>query len=233
MGSTRLPGKVLQDVAGMTMLQRVVERARRSQHSSSTMVATTTLDRDTAIVSECEALGVAVFRGPEDDVLDRYYRAAKSADADAVVRVTSDCPLLDPEVLDRVVQTYLQDGPDYASNTVERTYPRGLDVEIFSMHSLESAWQEASDPADRVHVTPYFYRNPDRFRNIQVTADRDFSGLRWTVDTTEDLTLVRRVYETLGADRDFSWLEVVDLFKREPSLSAINANIEQKKLEEG
>ncbi len=164
MGSTRLPGKALKDLHGRTMLARVVRRALRSALIDKLVVATTEKKADDVIVSECDSLGISCFRGSEDDVLDRYYQAARAFSADLIVRITSDCPLIDPEIIDRVVQAFLDNCPDYASNTIESTYPRGLDVEVFAFDALKKAWCEASMDFQHVHVTPYIYLHPDQFR---------------------------------------------------------------------
>lgn len=231
-GSTRLPGKALRDIGGRTMLARVVRRARRSRLVDEVVVATTIEPGDKAIVDECELLGVPSFRGSEQDVLDRYYRASRAFSADSIVRITSDCPLIDPEVVDKVVQAFLDEGPDYASNTLVSTYPRGLDVEVFSMDALEKAGAEASKDYQHVHVTPYIYQNPGLFRLLSVTGDEDYSCYRWTVDTKEDLDLVRAIYGKLGRDDDFSWKDVLKLLEKEPDLAEINRHICQKSLEE-
>lgn len=232
MGSSRLPGKALKDIQGRSMLARVVRRAQRSSLIDRLIVATTDKEADDAIASECKILGVSVFRGSEDDVLDRYYQAAKAFSAEAVVRITSDCPLIDPDVIDRVVRVFLDNRPDYASNTIENTYPRGLDVEVFTFSALEKAWRNASLDFERVHVTPYIYLHPELFRKLSVTAEKNLSFYRWTVDTAEDLALVRAVYEKMGGDDHFSWRDVLDLFEREPGLAELNRHIRQKSLEE-
>ena len=232
MGSSRLPGKVLKDINGRTMLARVVRRASRSTLVNKVIVATTTASRDKAIIDECESLGIQSFRGSEQDVLDRYYRAAKLFFAEAVVRITSDCPLVDPEIIDQVIQAFRKDGADYASNTIVGTYPRGLDVEVFTFSALEKAWREAREPYQRVHVTPYFYQNPELFRLVPVIGVEDNSNYRWTVDTEEDLDLVRTVYARMNRDDSFSWRDVLNLMKIEPELADINRHIQQKSLEE-
>jgi len=232
MGSSRLPGKALKDIQGRSMLARVVRRAQRSSLIDRLIVATTDKEADDAIASECKVLGVSVFRGSEDDVLDRYYQAAKAFSAEAVVRITSDCPLIDPDVIDRVVQVFLDNSPDYASNTIENTYPRGLDVEVFTFSALEKAWRNASRDFERVHVTPYIYLHPELFRKLSVTSEKNLSFYRWTVDTAEDLALVRAIYEKMGGDDHFSWRDVLELFEREPCLAELNRHIRQKSLEE-
>ncbi len=232
MGSTRLPGKVLKDIQGRTMLARVVRRASRSALIDKVVVATTENKADDLILSECESLGVPAFRGSEYDVLDRYYQAAKSHSADCVVRITSDCPLIDHEVIDCIVQAFLDKRPDYASNTLASTYPRGLDTEVFSFGTLYRARQEAVEDFQHVHVTPYIYQHPERFKILSVTAKQIWSHYRWTVDTQEDLNLVRAIYKKIDRDDDFSWRDVLELLEREPEMAKINCHIRQKSLEE-
>lgn len=231
-GSTRLPGKVLLDIAGRPMLEHVVRRVQRSRIARQTVVATTALRRDDVIVELCRSLGVPTYRGSEEDVIDRYHGAARQFEAEAVVRITADCPLLDAAVMDRVLAAFLENRPDYASNTLVRTYPRGLDTEVFTRAALEAAWREASAKEHRVHVTPYLYLTPGRFRTFSVEDSPDYSDLRLTVDTEEDLELVRQVYEHLGREGRFTWMDVVDLMRREPTLAAVNAHVEQKNLSE-
>ncbi|MDD1752005.1 MAG: glycosyltransferase family protein [Methanotrichaceae archaeon] len=231
-GSTRFPGKVLKDIAGRTMLARVVRRTQRSALINNIVVATTSEKADDTIVKECETLGVSYFRGSEMDVLDRYYQAAKAFSADSVVRITSDCPFIDAEIIDKVIQAFLDESPDYASNTQVSSYPRGLDVEVFSVEALEMAWQAASEDYQHVHVTPYIYQHPELFRLLSVKGEEDFSCYRWTVDTQEDLDLARAIYKRIDRDDEFSWREVLALFEREPELAEINKHIRQKSLEE-
>ena len=230
MGSTRLPGKVMKDIGGETMLARVVWRARRAKLLDEVVVATTNKAVDAPIVSECTKLGVPVFRGDEQDVLDRYYRSAQANRAEAIVRITSDCPLIDPEIIDDVVRAFLKTKPDYASNTF---FPRGLDVEVITMASLERAWHESNKSYHRVHVTPYIYQNRDLFRLLSVKAEEDYSSYRWTVDTREDLNFVRSVYGRFDNQDTFGWHDVLKVLDREPELVELNHHILQKKLEEG
>ncbi len=233
MGSTRLPGKVLADIHGRTMIARVVERTRRSRRVEDVVLAATTHPQDAPLLEEATRLGVSVFRGSEQDVLDRYVRCAQESNADPVVRITSDCPLLDPELVDRVVDAFRSSPCDYASNLLDRTYPQGLDVEVVSGQALERAWREAREPWERVHVTPYINRHPDRFRLVGVRAEADFSRFRWTVDTSEDLAFVREVYARMAPRTDFGWKEVLALLGREPELLEINRHVRQKAPEEG
>ncbi len=233
MGSTRLPGKVLQDIGGRTMLARVLERVGRAHLVDGLVVATTTGPEDEAILQECHRLRIPVHRGSAEDVLDRYHDAARVFDADPVVRITSDCPLLDPGVLDETVALFRRESPDYASNVTARSYPQGLDVEVIRRSALEAAWHAATKPYERVHVTPFIYRHQDRFRIATLRADADYSGYRWTVDTADDLAFVRAVYARLGGDGPFGWRAVLDLLAREPQLLEINRHVRQKALEEG
>jgi len=228
MGSTRLPGKVLKDLCGDTVLARTVSRARRAVLLTDIVIATTTTLADDAIVLESQRLGCNVFRGSEQDVLDRYYCAAQESKADVVVRITSDCPLIDPEVSDRTIRAFLNGDADYASNVLDRTYPRGLDTEVMSFSALEIAWRDAREPFQREHVTPFLHQNPQRFKLLSVTGDEDYSHHRWTLDVPEDLKFLRAVYSRRGDANDLSWRDVLGILEREPQLVSINRNIKQK-----
>lgn len=229
MGSTRLAGKVLEDLGGETVLARVVNRTRRAKRVDDVVIATTAQPSDDVIVGLCQERGWPVFRGSEEDVLDRYYRAALAFGADVVVRVTSDCPLIEPAIIDRVVSEFLSQRPklEYVSNSLERTFPLGLDVEVMSFEALEKAWQEDRNPAWREHVTPYIWHHPERFRIRNVASDTDYSYMRWTVDTIEDLTFVRKIYEHFQDD-GFSWKEVLRLLEKHPEWLEINRHVKQK-----
>ncbi len=233
MGSTRLPGKVLADIDGRTMISRVVERARRARRVDEVVVAATTNPSDAPLIEECARLRLPTFRGSEQDVLDRYVRCARERDADPVVRITSDCPLLDPGIVDRVVDAFHASPCDYASNVLERTFPQGLDVEVVSRLALERAALETREAWQRVHVTPYISRHPDRFRLVGVRAEADYSRFRWTVDTEDDLAFVREIYARFRPRTDFGWTEVLALLAREPKLVEINRHVRQKSAEEG
>ena len=231
-GSTRLPRKVLQDIGGRTMLARVVERARAARMVDEVIVATTVLPEDDAIVAACVALDVRVSRGSELDVLDRYHQAALAARADTVVRITSDCPLLDPALVDELVGRFEAERPDYASNSLDHRYPRGLDAECMTQAALGHAWRAATRPYERVHVTPYLYQNPHLFRLLSVSPPGDHGHHRWTVDTPADLALVRAVWERLGRS-DFGWRDVLAVVDGDATIRALNAHVQQKALEEG
>jgi len=232
MRSTRLPGKVLTLVAGRPMLAQQLDRLRACRQIDELLVATTTNSADDPVVALARKEGVAFFRGEEHDVLGRYLAAARWAAADVVIRITADCPLIDSVVTDRVVGVLLdrQSPCDYASNTLRRSYPRGLDVEAFWIDVLQRmARQGTSNPA-REHVTWFLHRErPDLFLLRDVVDSVDNSDLRWTVDAPEDLELVRRLYARAHLpDRLVSYQELVDLVRSDPELLAINARMAQR-----
>lgn len=230
MGSTRLPGKIAMPILDKPMLWWDIHRVRKSRLLDAIVVATTTESADDQIESLCHEQGWPVFRGSEADVLDRYYHAAIAFEAQHIVRVTSDCPLIDSAVIDYVIAAYAAAAPqvEYASNTHQRSFPRGLDVEIFSINALETAWHEDSSPW-REHVTPYIYNHPDRFALLSVTNPVDYSHHRWTVDTPEDIALVRQIYGHISHG-DFGWHEVLDVLTNHPEWIEINQHVEQKKI---
>lgn len=232
MGSSRLPGKVFQDIAGAPMLRRVMDRLGRARELDAIVVATTIEPGDAAIEEFCRDAGWMCSRGSETDVLDRYYHAARDAKAGVVVRITSDCPLIDPELVDAIVTTYrARPELDYLSNTIgRRSFPRGLDVEVFSFAALKRAWNEDGDAAWREHVTPYIYRRTDRFRCDTFEQETDHSDRRWTVDTSEDLELVRRIYEHFGHD-EFTWQAALQACSQHPEWAELNHHIEQKSVD--
>ncbi|MCI0577817.1 MAG: glycosyltransferase family protein [Chloroflexi bacterium] len=223
MGSTRLPGKVMMEIAGQPMLWQVANRARQATLTDQVVIATSNQKGDDPVAAFCEQAEIPCFRGSETDVLDRYYQAAQWIGADVVVRLTADCPLLDPTVVDQVAAAYLEGGCDYASNTIERTYPDGLDTEVFSFATLARAWREAELLSEREHVTPYIWKNSHLFRLLQVRQATDLSSWRWTVDEPEDLAFVRRVYERLyRPGKTFLIADVVALLVSQPELAQIN-----------
>ena len=233
MGSTRLPGKVLKQIGDDTMLAQVIKRTQRANTITSVVVATTIKPSDDVIEAECQRLGVDVWRGNEDDVLDRYYQAANAYQAKSIVRITSDCPLIEAQVIDRVVEAFQATQSDYASNFEERTYPRGLDIEVMTFAALEKAWREANERFQRAHVTPYIYQNPQIFQIFSVKNEVDYSNYRWTVDTDDDLAFVQVVYDKLRKSPLFNWQDVLALMEQEPALVAMNQHIQQKSLHEG
>ena len=231
-GSTRLPGKVLLNLMGEPMLVHEMARIGRSERITSTMVATTDLPADDRIVDLCKTQGWQYCRGSEQDVLDRYYQCARKTGADAVVRLTSDCPLIEPAVIDRVIEKFLQDSPhlDYVSNVFPpRTFPRGLDTEVFSFAALEKSWKEDKNPLLREHVTQYIVQNPEKFRTAGITNSHDLSDFRWTVDTKEDFRLVTEIYSYFGHNR-FTLNDVLSLIEERPELRLINQDIHQKEV---
>lgn len=233
MTSTRLPGKVLMPVMGKPLLEYEIERLQRVRRADDIIIATTTNDTDQPIVDLAEKLGIKVFRGSEEDVLSRYFGAAKVNDLDVVVRITSDCPLIDPAVVDNVIGVYLENVEecDYVSNCLNRTFPRGMDTEVFSFCLLEKVYCEAIEQAYREHVTPYIYEDSQRFRLLNVAFQRDESHQRWTVDTLEDFNLIERILETLYPINHFFELEdTLALMSAHPNWFEINSHIEQKKL---
>ncbi len=232
MGSSRLPGKVMLEIAGQPMLTHVVRRARQAASLDGVVVATTTDPGDDPVADYCRSHEILFYRGDPQDVLDRYYQTAKTFDAREIVRLTADCPLIDPSVIDLVVKRFRHNNVDFAANRLpppwHRTYPIGLDIEVCTFAALERAWQEADQPHQREHVTPYLYEEPDRFKILLVDHEPDYGNHRWTVDTVEDLALVREIFARFSPEEDFSWTAVLALLEREPSLAAINANVRHK-----
>jgi spore coat polysaccharide biosynthesis protein SpsF len=258
MGSSRLPGKVLLDIGGEPMLVRVVERTRRAGNLSGVLVATTDDPSDDPVAKLCMERGYTFHRGSVQDVLDRYYHASHSQNADVVVRITADCPVIDPTVIDRTVDAFLgnlkpqdeilsrrsssldirpaEGAYDFAANRLpppfHRTYPIGLDVEVCSVSALDFAWEHAAEKHEREHVMPYLYETAGRFNVLLVNYETDLGSLRWTVDTPQDLELLRRLYAHFGDRDDFSWLDVLALWRRNPELAEINAGVRHKTLRE-
>ena len=232
MGSTRLPGKILKKVQGKTLLEIQLERLRHSTLIQQVVVATTTLAKDDPVVDLCKQLNIDFYRGSEEDVLSRYYEAAVKFKANVIVRLTSDCPLIDPSIVDEVINIYFSKiDIDYVSNTLERTYPRGLDVEIFSFKALQQAYLEAVLQSDREHVTPFLYSNPKLFVIESVKCKQDYSNFRWTVDTPEDFEMIKRIINELYRDNELFYMQdIVQMLATNPEWSKINAHIEQKKL---
>ncbi len=222
LGSTRFPGKVLADLLGKPMLTHVVERVRRARTVTSVVVATTESTRDDPIVSHCAMLGVACTRGSEADVLDRFQQAAKLHRADVVVRVTADCPLIDPAVIDRVVAAFLTAEVDYAANILQPSYPDGLDVEVFRASALQRAWECARKPSEREHVTPYLRTAPEFSRlNVVSGLDPAVGRERWTVDEIPDLEFIRGIYKVFVGRPDFGLDDVIALLASRPDLQKL------------
>lgn len=233
MQSSRLPGKVLRDLCGRPMLARVVGRVGRARAVERVVVAAPDDAENEPIAALCRRLGVPCFRGSHHDVLDRFHRAAEAFAARVVVRITADCPLVDPQVIDQVVAALLEHQPDYASNVLRRGWPRGLDTEVVTSDALRRASNEARLPYQRIHVTPYIYEHPERFRLHSVAGPCNLGHWRWTVDTPADLEFARAIYEQFSGDDRFGWHEVKRLVAQRPQLAAINAQVRQKELVEG
>ena len=251
MSSSRLPGKILADIAGQPMLQRVLIRTSRAGTVTETIFATTTDPSDDPVAEYCDFSGIPITRGSLYDVLDRYYQTAKQANADIVVRVTADCPVIDPVLIDDVTRTLLDGEYDFACNRLpppwHRTYPIGLDVEACTFKVLEKAWKDAKEPHHREHAMPYFYEgvqlsalsrqlsvgvSPRGFRIALLNHTTDFGDYRWTVDTPKDLEFIRQVYNRFDGRDDFSWKDVLDLVHHEPDLVKINAGVQHKTLKD-
>ncbi|SHH20783.1 cytidylyltransferase domain-containing protein [Tepidibacter thalassicus] len=233
MGSTRLPGKVLKTLKGRSVLAHVVDRVRQSKYVNDIVIATTNLQKDNVLIEEIKKMGIKYFRGSEWDVLSRYYYAAKENNADIIVRITSDCPLIDSKVVDDIIKFYLDNNYELVTNAgmdlSKRTYPRGLDVEVFSFNVLEKVYNNANRNYQREHVTPYIYENID---NIYYYLNKkDYSKYRWTLDTIEDFKLISRIYdEFYTGDHDFYLDEIIEFMNKNPEISKINEHIEQKKI---
>jgi spore coat polysaccharide biosynthesis protein SpsF len=255
MKSSRLPDKVMLDIAGKPMLQHVIERTSRAKMVQQVVVATTTGADEDPIAELSASINVPCFRGSLQDVLDRYYQCAKKYSPDVVVRITADCPVIDAGLIDETVSVLLgetegnglwqpQGDPrlygqstasgipwDYAATRLpppwRRSYPIGLDVEAFTFSALETAWHEAKEQHDREHVLPYLYEVENRFRCIIGAHQPDCGHHRWTVDTPTDLELIRQIYSRLQGE-DFSWKDVLRLVKQQPELSMINADVPHK-----
>lgn len=224
MGSSRLPGKVLKEVGGRPMIQFLLERLARAQTVDAIVLATSASAGNDSLAELVQGLGFDVYRGSEHDVLDRYYQASLGAKATTVIRITGDCPLVDPALVDEAVAAFASGDVDYLSNVAPPSYPDGLDLEVFSFAVLERAWREAKAPAEREHVTS-FIRESGLFQIANLTGTSDHSGERWTVDEPADLTVVRAVVDHFGGRPDFSWQEVIDLAVTHPEVFAANRHI--------
>jgi len=232
MGSKRLPGKVLLSLFDKPLLLWMIERVVRAKSLDGFAIATSTDPKDDPIAALCSSAAITYIRGSEEDVLQRYHEAAQALDATVIVRLTADCPLIDPAIIDKVVNFYRDNYPfyDYVSNTLVHSFPRGMDVEVFSMESLATAYREALSSTEREHVTPFIYRHPDRFRLGNVAHSRDLSIWRWTVDELEDFTLIRNLVTALYPSHPhFSFEELIAIMEANPEWHAINAHVEQKK----
>jgi spore coat polysaccharide biosynthesis protein SpsF len=233
MGSTRLPGKVMAEIAGKPMLLHVLERIQRAHLVNSILIATTCLQEDDSLCDWATRHGYPFYRGSQFDVLDRYYQAAFAGRADRIVRITSDCPLIDPVLIDQSIEIHEKTGADYVSDSVRPTLPLGESVEVFCFKSLARAWSNASLEYERVHVTPYFYRNPGKFTLESLGLSGDYRHYRWTVDTPEDLEFVKRVFAKAGNEEAcLSWRDTLSIVDKNPQIKYLNEHIIQKRLEE-
>jgi spore coat polysaccharide biosynthesis protein SpsF len=232
MGSSRLPGKVLKPLYGTSVLGQVIDRLKAVDRINHIVIATTANSEDDVIVKEADRLGVSWSRGDQNDVLSRYYYAAVQYKADVVVRITSDCPLIDSEITNKVIESFFNmPTVDYCSNTLDRTFPRGLDTEVFTMEALDRCHREGKLDYEREHVTPYIYQHPEQFNIRQYTYEKDYSSYRWTLDTHEDWELISRMYNFLYVPGKISpWSAGIRLMEEHPELVEINKHIEQKKL---
>jgi len=215
MGSTRLPGKVLKEVNGKPLIEILLNRLSEAKRIDKIVLATSINKENDDLSKAVEKLGFDVFRGSEEDVLDRYYKSASEYSPVGVVRVTGDCPLIDANLVDRVIRKFQKTGVDYASNTMPRTYPDGLDLSVFSFETLEIAWRQAKTKYDREHVTP-FMRHPKRFKISSVMNDVDYSKERWTIDELEDFKVLCNIFNHFKPDFLFSRLEVIELKSKLP-----------------
>jgi spore coat polysaccharide biosynthesis protein SpsF len=233
MGSTRLPGKVMKDLKGKPVLWHVIERVKQAENIDQIIIATTTHERDKIIFDKAKEWGVKAYQGSEEDVLARYYEAANKYDVDTVVRITSDCPLIDPYVIDEIVEYYNEN--DYTlvtnagSDLNNRTYPRGLDTEVFSFEVLEKAYKKAEKKYQREHVTPYIYENYDDIYYYK--NNEDLSNYRLTLDTKEDFELTKALYDKLyNGKHNFYLNEIIEVLNENKELLKINQKIKQKEL---
>jgi glutamate-1-semialdehyde 2,1-aminomutase len=224
MGSTRFPKKVMRTICGTPMIGLVLKRLSNAKLVDQIVLATSENPRDDMVAKYVQELGYTIFRGSEEDVLDRYYRAAKEAEAELVVRVTGDCPLIDPVIVDETIMMFLDSDVDYASNNAPPTFPHGLDAEVFTFQALEEAWGQSKTPQGREHVTPYITES-GKFRKANHSYATDYSEERWTVDEPEDFEVVQKVFEYFNPEQDFSWLDVLSLVKKHPEWFMANRHI--------
>jgi|LGVF01.1.fsa_nt_gb spore coat polysaccharide biosynthesis protein SpsF (cytidylyltransferase family) len=225
-GSTRLPGKIMKRILGKTVLIHDLDRIKEMKTINKIVVATTDLEEDDIIVKAVKGYdgNIGTYRGSESDVLDRYYKAAKEFNADVIVRITSDCPLIDPNVSDLVVEAFLKNDCDYCCNTLPRTFPHGLDTEVFSLDALERVWEEAKSPYEREHVTPYIREDTNKFRRINVKNNDDLTHLRWTLDYPEDFEFITKIYERLYSKKKIFYMQdILNVLHAEHWLVEINS----------
>lgn len=232
MGSSRLPGKVMREICGRPMLEWVIQRAKRATCLDELVVAMTTDAADDILEKFCQDKKIEFFRGSSADVLDRFVQAGRRFHADGIVRLTADCPFIDPGLIDLTFGAFIGSKVDFAANRLpppyKRTFPIGLDVEIVAMTALEKAWRDAAELYEREHVMPYIYQHRDEFKISIIDHSIDYGRYRWTVDTSQDLDFIQAVAGELGCRMDFSWLEVIELLSQKPVLTEINAQVPHK-----
>jgi len=236
-GSTRLPEKILKKIKDKTVLEHDIDRLLESTMIDNLVIATTTKEKDNRIVEIAQNYSVGFYRGSEDNVLSRYYYAAKEYNAEIIIRVTSDCPIIDPHIIDNMVNEFIalkrDQNLDYLSNKIKMTFPRGLDVEVFTFDVLKKTFLEANQKFEKEHVTPYIYLNPDKFKIKNYENDTDYSMYRWTLDTEEDFILIKKIYDNLyDKGKIFLFKDVLRYIEKNPKISKINEHIKQKKLNE-
>ena len=229
MGSTRLPGKAMLNVENdKTVLYFVIKQLQNCKLVDKIIVATTTLEDDKQIADFSKHLGVDSFRGSSDNVLDRYYQCAKEYSVSTIVRIPSDKPLIDPEIVDNVVSMFMNSSYDYITNFLPNpTFPSGTEVEVFSINALKKAWENAKLPSEKEHVTPYFLNHQDEFKITHIKNSENLSHLRWAVDKMEDLKLVRKIVSKIKK-RPILMKDIIELFAKEPELVEINKNVNRK-----
>ncbi len=228
MGSTRLPGKVMKILSGKPMLWHIVSRLNHSKKIKKIIIATTDKKEDRVIAKFAEEIGIDFYCGSEEDVLDRYYQCANFFNVDHIVRITADCPIIDHMIVDKLIDLYQTQKCDYASNTINPTYPDGLDAEVFSFQSLKKAWKEANKPSEREHVTPYIYNHPEFFKIENYADDVDHSDMRWVVDEEADYKFIYEVYKNLYKEGKIFYLnDVLKLLSKHPELKEINKHIKR------
>lgn len=231
--STRLPNKVLMDIEGKPMLWRVVDRLRFSEKINEIILAIPDTPENDILEKFAEENNVKCFRGSENDVLSRYYEAAKKFNCDVIIRITSDCPLIDPKIVDLVIEKHLNSGADYTANILKRTFPKGLDVEVFNFSALKKFHREATGSSEREHVTLYIRQHPELFQRANLENKENLSEMRWTVDEKEDLEFVREIFKKLyKPGKMFLMKDILELLKKEPKLIEINKNIKRKVIHE-
>lgn len=233
MTSTRLPGKILLPVLKKPLLSHLVERLHRSRHIDQIIIATTTNGTDDVVEELASGLNVGCYRGSEEDVLDRVLHAARHYGVDIIVEVTGDCPLIDPAVVDRIVAFYRENSFDYVSNTLRRSYPRGMDIQVFSTKILEQVSALTQDPVDHEHVSLYIYTHPERFslHDVESGLPEKHRDHRLTVDTREDFEVIKSIYEGLYTSNPaFSLEDILDFLDKHPYITGLNQHIQQKKV---